>query len=230
MPPEGYFSQDTFDFLRELAQNNERPWFQSNKARYEQWVKDPLLDFIRDFSPQLKQLAPNFVAIPRAVGGSMFRIYRDIRFSEDKTPYKTWAAAHFRHRMHSKDVHGPGFYLHLEPENVFMGAGIWHPDTATLGRIREAIVQRPGGWIAAIGDDDFAENFTLEGDSLKRAPRGFDSDHPQIEHLKRKDFVASTQFSQAAACAPDFMGQFSQACGQASSFMRFLTEAVGLSW
>src|SRR5688572_21278461 len=126
-----YFTPRLFQFLRELKANNDRSWFQANKGHYESDVKQPLLEFIADFGPPLREISEHFDADPGPVGGSLFRIYRDTRFSRDKTPYKTHAAAHFRHER-GKDVHAPGFYLHLEPDNVFAACGIWHPDSDTL--------------------------------------------------------------------------------------------------
>ena len=128
-----------FDFLRELKANNERPWFEENKARYRAEVQGPMLDFIQAFAEPLAEISPHFRADPRANGGSLFRIYRDTRFSKDKTPYKTNVGAHFRHEA-GKDAHAPGFYLHLEPGMCFAGCGVWHPDSPTLGRIRDAIL------------------------------------------------------------------------------------------
>ena len=119
-----YFTSESFAFLRELSKNNNREWFAANKKRYEAELRDPALRFISDFGPRLNRIAPRLVADPRPVGGSMFRIYRDTRFAADKTPYKTAVGIRFPHRAAS-DVHSPGFYLHLEPSEVFVGAGIW---------------------------------------------------------------------------------------------------------
>lgn len=230
MSQPAHFSEETFRFLSELADNNDRDWFEAHRERYETHVKEPVLNFIRDFAPELRQINENFAAIPRIRGGSMFRIYRDMRFTQDDRPYKTWTAAHFRHVGHSEDVHGPGYYLHLEPGNVFMGAGIWHPDSSTLERIRQAIVNRPGRWITAIRSDEFTENFRLTGERLKLGPRGYDRDHQQIEHLKWKDFVCQKDLTDEQACQPEFLETYAQACRQAEPFMRFLTGAVGLNW
>ncbi len=117
MKRRSYFRPELFQFLRELKANNEKEWFQANKHRYESEVKEPMLRFISDFAPYLRQISRHVVADPRPVGGSMFRIYRDTRFFKDKSPYKTTAAAHFPHRDGGKDVHAPGFYLHIEPGN-----------------------------------------------------------------------------------------------------------------
>ena len=218
-----------FDFLRELKLNNNRQWFEGNKTRYEQVVKQPLLEFITDFGTFLPEISPHYLAIPKATGGSMFRIYRDVRFSKDKSPYKTAAALQFRHEQ-GKDVHAPGFYLHLEPGSVFAGCGIWHPDTQTANKIRSAIANRPDNWLAAIRDAAFQKTFILEGESLKKPPRGFDADHPLVEDLKRKDFIGSVELSEQFVCQDDFLTQYVEMCKAASPLMRFLTEALGLAW
>jgi len=229
MSKQSYFGPELFRFLSQLKKNNRRDWFQTNKPRYEQDVRDPLLGFITDFGPRLSKISSHFVADPRPAGGSMFRIYRDTRFSKDKTPYKTMAAAQFRHQD-GKDVHAPGFYLHLEPGNVFVGTGIYHPDNRTLTKIRDAIVDHPDRWRRIITSRAFKENWALGGDSLKNPPRGYDPEHPFIEDLKRKDFVTMTELSEEDACAPDFLNRFSKACRQTSPFVEFLTHAVGLSF
>jgi uncharacterized protein (TIGR02453 family) len=126
------FNEGLFRFLKELASNNERAWFQENKARFEVEARDPMLRFIGAFGDPLSSISRYFDADPRPVGGSMFRIYRDTRFSKDKTPYKTHLAAHFPHKGCAEGVHGPGFYLHLEPGASFAGGGLWHPDPETL--------------------------------------------------------------------------------------------------
>ncbi len=227
MTRQSYFSSELFRFLRQLKKNNRRDWFQANKPRYERDVRDPLLRFITDFGPRLSKVSSHFVADPRPIGGSLFRIYRDTRFSKDKSPYKTMAAAQFRHQD-GKDVHAPGFYLHLEPGNVFVGSGIYHPDNRTLTKVRDAIVEHPDRWRRIITARAFKDSWTLGGDSLKKPPRGYDPEHRFIEDLKRKDFVTMTGFSEKDACAPDFLNRFANACRQASPFVKFLTHAVGL--
>ena len=136
----GHFTRKTFGFLRDLSENNDREWFQANKGRYEEDVKRPALEFIRDFSESLKTLSPHFKADPRANGGSLFRIYRDTRFSKDKSPYKTFTGIQFRHDR-GKDAHTPGFYLHLEPRQCFVGLGIWHPDGKRVNTIQRHTCQ-----------------------------------------------------------------------------------------
>ena len=224
-----HFTNDLFGFLHELQLNNNRDWFQANKARYQAVVLGPMTDFVADFGDFLPSISSHFVADPRTHGGSVFRIYRDVRFSKDKSPYKTHAAVHFRHET-GREVHGPGFYLHLAPGEVYAGAGIWRPDSRTMAKVRDAIVADPAGWTRAISDQQFAAVFSLEGEALKRPPRGYDPDHPLIDDLKRKDFVAATEFSEEDAVAPDFIDVYADACRKATPFMGFLTTAVGLAW
>jgi len=224
-----HFSPALFAFLRELKRNNSREFLLANKARYERDVRDPLLRFIEDFGPHLRAISSQYVADPRPVGGSMFRVHRDTRFSRDKTPYKTHAAAQFRH-VRGRDVHAPGFYLHLEPGNVFAGVGMWHPPADALCMVRDTIAEHPDVWKKAIGDRKFRARYALSGDVLKRPPRGYDPEHPFIEDLKRKDFVALTPFTQRDACAPGFLETYAATARAAQPFMEFLTRAVGLDW
>ena len=218
------FSPGLFRFLAELSDHNDRAWFAENKSRYMEEVQEPAIQFVADFEKPLSKISPNFRADARPVGGSLFRIQRDIRFSKDKTPYKTHTGIHFRHRS-AGDVHAPGFYLHLEPGSVFAAAGIWHPDTAAQRRIRQAIVDDPTAWKRATGGA-FAKTYRLEGDTLKRPPPGFDPDHPLIEDLKRKDFVCETPLSEKAVTAPGFREEYARLCKAAVPFLRFLCAAV----
>jgi uncharacterized protein (TIGR02453 family) len=215
------FGPELFGFLAELKDHNDREWFAANKARYEADVLEPALAFIEDFEPHLRAISPHLRADARRVGGSLFRIYRDTRFSKDKTPYKTTAGIYFRHER-SKELRAPGFYLHLAPGEVFAGGGVWHPDTPTANRIREAIAADPDGWRAAT--DDIALG---QGDALKRVPQGFDKDHPLADDLKRKDFAAITRMSEEDAVAAGFLERYARACEEMAPLMRFLCGAVG---
>ena len=140
-----YFTPATFKFLSQLATHNERDWFNANKARYLTDVQEPALQFIADFAPKLAGISEHLVADPRPQGGSLFRIYRDTRFSKDKTPYKTHVAMRFGHEA-GLGVHAPGLYLHIEPGASYAGVGLWRPETALARTIREAIVADPAGW------------------------------------------------------------------------------------
>jgi uncharacterized protein (TIGR02453 family) len=224
-----HFNRKMFQFLKDLKANNDRDWFKANKTRYEEVVKDPLLAFIADFAPKLAKISPEFMADPRPQGGSMFRIYRDTRFSKDKSPYKTFAAAQFRHRA-GKDVHAPGFYLHLDPGGSFMGAGCWHPDGPTLEGIREKIVAEPTRWKRILGRKSFKETFVMEGESLKRPPKGFDPEHPLIDDLKRKDFILVKHYTQKEVLGADFLTLFARNCKTGSGFVEFLAEGAGVAF
>lgn len=223
-----YFSPETFRFLKQLKRHNDREWFLTNKERYESEVKAPMLRFIADFAPRLRAISRNFVVDPKPVGGSMFRIYRDVRFSEDKSPYKTHLAAHFPHRRAwdgDESVHAPGFYIHIEPGECFMGAGLWRPDSIALSRIRNAILDHPEKWKAVLKSSP-----EIEGDSLKRPPHGIDPEHPFIEDLKRKDFVTSIGFTEKQACATDFLERFTKACRRGGVLTQFLCDVLKLGW
>jgi uncharacterized protein (TIGR02453 family) len=229
MPKTPHFTPELFKFLRQLDRNNTRDWFTANKTRYEQHVRDPLLAFIADFKPRLAKISPHLVADPHPTRGSMFRIYRDTRFSRDKRPYKTWVAAQFRHEA-GKDAHAPGFYLHIAPDNVFAGAGIWHPDGAALAHIRDALVENGTEWKRATSAKAFRSHFELEGDSLKRAPKGYDPDHPLIDHIKRKDFIGVAHFEPQAVQQAAFLDRYTATVRSATPFMKFLTNALSVAW
>jgi uncharacterized protein (TIGR02453 family) len=220
------FSPALFAFLRELADHNERPWFEANKDRYVADVREPALAFVEDVGVRLpEEVSPHFAADARTTGGSLFRIHRDVRFSKDKSPYKTHAGIQFRHEA-GKDAHAPGFYLHLEPRNVFMACGTWHPDAETLRAIRTAIAHKPSRWRAVVEAPAFAGRFRLGGEALKRPPAGFDPAHPLIDELKRKDFIAVAALRQGDVTASGFLSHFLGLCAAAAPFMRFLCEAA----
>ena len=217
-----HFQPALFEFLADLAQNNDRAWFLAHKKRYEQAVKQPLLHLMADLQAPLAAVAPELVVDLRPVGGSMFRMYRDTRFGADKTPYKTHASAHFRHKGSVGDVHGPGLYLHLEPDACMMAAGIWQPMPESLKAIRQAIASDPQAWLTA------KAGLTLWGEALKRPPAGFDPAHPCIDDLKRKDFVTSAPLPAAQVFGPELLETVVAQALAWQPFQRFLTRAVRL--
>lgn len=222
-----YFSPKLFAFLRDLEENNDREWFKAHQADYERYVREPALDFITDFAEPLKGISEHFVADAKKVGGSLFRIQRDTRFSKDKSPYKSNTGMQFRHSM-AKDAHAPGFYLHIQPGECFMGVGLWRPETKVAYAIRSRIDEHPDSWKRATRSKRFTDVFTLGGDSLSRPPRGYDADHPLIDDLKRKDFIASTPLTQKSITSESFMEDFTANCQRAAPMMGFLCEAVGV--
>jgi len=223
-----HITPELFAFMTDLAANNDREWFKANQSRYEETVREPLRAFIRDLDRPLESISPHVVADDRKSGGSLFRIHRDTRFSKDKSPYKTFAGVQFRHEA-GKDAHAPGYYLHLDPGNVFVGAGCWRPAREALESIRDAIAEDPDRWAEA-RDAVVAAGFAFEGESLKRPPRGYAPEHPRIDDLKRKDFIAVRHLPDEAVFEPDFVTIFAGMCSDAAPLMRFLTSAIGVRW
>ena len=217
-----FITRDLFRFLRELRRHNNREWFTEHKDEYIALVRDPLCDFVAAVAPGLKAISTHIVADPRPSGGSLLRIYRDTRFSRDKTPYKTNAALSFR-LAPRRQIESPGFYLHLEPGMVFMGGGMWHPSADALRVIRDAIVRNPRAWRQAR-----RSGLSHGEESLKRAPRGIDPDHPFIDDLKRTSFTTGMEFTEKQACAADFAGVFVRACRREAVLIAFLAKAMGL--
>ena len=220
--------RDFFAFFRELAENNERPWFEANKERFRESVQAPMSAFIAAMAPRLAKISKHFLADPRPNGGSMFRIYRDVRFSRDKRPYKLHAACHFRHAA-GKDVHAPGFYMHFAPDEVFFGGGMWMPPPDALSRIRDAIVARPAAWKTVKADKAFSRAFNgVEGQALSRPPRGYDVEHPCIEDIKKKSFFAMHRSSVKTARSAALPDEVAATFQTASPLMKFLCNAQGV--
>jgi len=224
-----YFTTRTFTFLKTLAGNNNREWFRKHQQEYEDYIRNPAFQLIRDMADELPAISPHFTAWPRKVGGSLMRIQRDARFSRDKTPYKTNIGIQFRHER-GRDIHAPGFYLHIEPDDCFLGIGLWHPDTRTLGKIRGALAERSAAWLAARNDKDFRRHFTSVGDSLVNPPRGFTKDHPLIEDLRRKDFIALAPLTLSQVTGTALLPLMLQRFHQATPYMRFLCWTLDLSF
>ncbi len=224
-----YFTKQTFTFLSGLAQNNEREWFEEHKQDYEDFVRTPALDFISDMSDEMPAISRHFLAQPKKVGGSLMRVYRDTRFGGDKTPYKTNIGIQFRHEV-GKDIHAPGYYLHIEPDGCFVAAGLWRPDTDALFKIRKAIVENGNAWVAARDDKMFNRYFSLEGDALTNAPRGFAKDHPLVEDLKRTDFICLANLTKTTVTSSSLRPQVVERFRQAAPLMRFLCKALELQF
>ena len=221
------FGVETFRFLEELEQNNERPWFNENKHRYEESVLEPALDFIAAMNARLPAISDHFLAIPKRTGGSLMRVYRDTRFSKDKTPYKTNIGMQFRHER-GKDVHAPGFYVHIQGETCFLAAGMWHPERNALEAIRTAIFEHSAKWKRARDNRRFRGVFDLGGSSLKRPPRGYPPDHPYLEDLKRKDHIAVCNVERSEAGSPGFADAVGERFAASKGYMGFLCDALGL--
>jgi uncharacterized protein (TIGR02453 family) len=221
------FGRDSIAFLEELDANNNREWFAENKPRYEEQVLDVALRFIQSMQKPLAEIAPHFTAIPQRVGGSLMRVYRDTRFSKNKLPYKTNIGIQFRHEM-AKDVHSPGYYVHIDPNQVFVGVGMWRPASEALRAIRERIGARPAEWGRVRSDSKFRRNFDLGGETLSRPPRGFDKDHEHIEDVKRKSFIAVRNLDVEDSLSPQFQRKVESSFNAGKPLMQFLCKAVGV--
>ncbi|WP_369856446.1 DUF2461 domain-containing protein [Candidatus Thalassolituus haligoni] len=223
------FSPELLVFLRQLQENNNKAWFEQHKSDYELQVRGPALAFIAAMEMEIRAISPYYEAVAKKVGGSLMRPYRDTRFAKDKTPYKLNVGIQFRHES-GKDIHAPGFYLHIAADEIFVGVGVWHPDSVALGKIRDALAERPARYLDAIGDNDFQQYFQLDGDSLIRPPKGYDKDHPQIDELKRKDFIALAALDEETLYQPDCCDQIARRFRAASNFQSWLCDALGLRY
>ena len=221
------FSSKTISFLQDLKENNNRGWFNAHKDEYEEFVREPGLALIRDMEKPLQKISPFFTAVAKKSGGSMMRIYRDIRFSKDKTPYKTNLAMHFRHET-GKSAHAPGFYFHIRPDEVLLGVGIWGPESDVLKQIRFLIDDDQARWKRIIRKKAFRETFHQGGSSLKRHPRGYDPEHPLIEDLKRKDHMGINYLKQSDIMDRKLIDKLTAHMKTAMPYMRFLCDAQHL--
>ncbi len=217
---------DFFKFFKELSANNNREWFTANKPRYQDVVVGSLSDFIIDMAPRLAKISEHYNADPRSNGGSMFRIYRDVRFSKDKRPYKEHGAVQFRH-LRGKDAHAPGFYVHFEPGNVVFGGGIWKPPAPELLKIRTAIAKDPAGW-SRVRNNKALNDLTdgVMGDGITRPPKGFSGDEKHIEDIKRQTFFAMRHEKDAITRSPDFPAEVARTFKAVTPLMKFICKAL----
>jgi len=221
-----YFGPSFFGFLRDLAAHNDRGWFTAHKPDYEAAVQDPALRFITEMGSKLAALSPHLVADARPFGGSLSRIYRDTRFSRDKSPYKTHVGIHFSHDGGgTKGEHLPGFFVHLAPGESAVYAGIWRPEPPMADRIRTAIAAPRSSWAKVR-----SAGIAMDGESYARVPSGFDPDHRYAEDLKRKDFTAGVPLRDADVTSPKFGAVFVTACRSLAPLDRFLAGAIGVPW
>jgi len=237
-----YFTANTFKFQRALAKNNTREWFAAHKADYEEHLKQPFLRLITDLQVPLAKISTHFRADPKPVGGSLFRIYRDTRFANDKTPYKAWAGARFYHertKIASPDatlqrpgtaIDAPSFYLHIQPGNCFVGGGLWHPETATQRRIRDFIVENPESWKKATRAPAFLRKFDMHDESLSRPPRGYPADHELIDDLKRKNYVAMATLDDATVTGPQLLKSVGDGLRGCAPLIDYLCAALDLEF
>lgn len=218
------FTPALFSFFEDLAENNDRAWFEAHRDRYERDVKAPCLAFIEAVRPGLTALSPTLRVDARA----FFRIHRDVRFSKDKSPYKTHAGLHFR-QQGSKDVHTPGLYLHLAPEGTWFGAGLWRPDPPTLRRLRDRIIADPAGWERVKQQIDLT-GLQWSGERAARVPKGYDAQHPLAADLQLKDYTLHAPVPIEQALAADLPERYVARCTDAAPLIADLARTLDLPW
>jgi uncharacterized protein (TIGR02453 family) len=223
-PPFGGFPKECIGFLKQLKRNNNRIWFDNHKEAFEQHVRTPMLSFIAALQPSFARFAPEFDLNPKR---SMFRIYRDIRFSQDKTPYKTHIAAHFVLRGTPKGFVGSGYYIQIEPGEFFVGGGIYLPDGNQLKRIRNAIASRGEEFLSIIENRRFKKRFApLVWSALRRVPKGYDENHPMGEWLKYKQFFVGVSLPESKCYSASLPAETAGICEEASPLVRFLNKSI----
>ena len=225
------FPAASLTFLRGLARHNARPWFEARRDVYEAAVRDPMRALIEAVDLKLARLAPEIVGDPRK---SMFRIHRDVRFSHDKSPYKTWASAWFYHRDAGKGVGqeahgGAGFYFHLEPGGCEVAGGLWMPEKNALAKVRDAIVTDPAGFERAVTDPAFRRTFKRLSPQavLTRTPRGYPADHPAEGWLRYKSFTSTVALTDLQVRSPRLPELIAKRYAALMPLVRWLNSALG---
>jgi uncharacterized protein (TIGR02453 family) len=225
------FQPAAVEFLAELAEHNDRAWFQPRKAEFERLLKEPLEALCVALDAEFQARG-----IPlRADAKSPFRIYRDVRFSKDKSPYKTHVSASFgwagdgaagTDRSHTDTVHASGGYFHLAPGSIYVGGGVWHPEPAWLKGFRDRVVRDADGLGAIVEAPTFVAAFgsiSDDGESLKRVPPGYPADHPAADLLRKKNVTFGRQLSDDEAFSPALPATLADAFAIATPLMRYLS-------
>ena len=211
-------------FLKRLKRNNRREWFNARREEYERDIRAPMLAILDRLAVDMRAIAPELLVGPK----SMYRIYRDVRFSENKQPYKTHVAASFRPRNLAKGE-GAGMYFHLSPEGVWVGGGMYAPQTPQLHRVREHIAANHRRLRSIVDAPGFtrATDGGLEGEQLQRVPRGFPKDHPAAGYLRYRQFLAGKEFPASFATGPKFYPGVLDVFRRIAPLIRFLNEPLG---
>lgn len=228
-----YFTSDSLAFLRGLKRNNKKPWFEAHRADYEQHVKEPLAELVRELDLRMSRFAPEMTGEPKR---SIFRIHRDVRFSSDKSPYKTHAAAWFFHAEGSskvgREAHGggAGFYFHLEPGASMVAGGCWMPPRPALQRFRAAITADLAGFERVVRAPALRKKFGAlsEESMLKRVPRGFAADDPAGRWLRYQSFTVSQSLTDAQVTSARLPQTIATGFETIVPLVRWLNSALGL--
>jgi uncharacterized protein (TIGR02453 family) len=217
------FDPKALAFLRALKRNNDREWFKARKGEYERVLRAPMIDMIERLAADFRAFAPDLVASPKI---SLYRIYRDTRFSEDKTPLKTYISAVFPHRALGKG-RGAGLYIEITPRWVWLGGGMYAPDTPQLQAEREHVAAHHKRLRAIVGSPSFKRTFgKLEGAQLQRVPRGFAKEHPAADLLKFRQFLAACEHPPSFATSPRFYAGTLDVFKKAAPLIAFLNEPL----
>lgn len=225
-----YFSDATWRFFRALARNNNRAWFHAHKADYERHVREPYQRLLHDLQPAVAAISEHFHANPARAGGSLFRINRDTRFANDKSPYKTWQGAKIYHTRH-RQVEAPSFHLQLRPGQSFLGAGFWRPHNDTVRTLRQFILDNPASWKAAAHDPGVRERFGLASHNrLVRMPHGFPADFEFADDLRLKSFILSRPLADEVVTGPDLLQVLERDLAALAPFNDYLCAAVDLEF
>lgn len=214
---------ETLTFITDVAANNNREWFAENKERYEV-AKTDVLAFVDQLIPKLAAADPEF-SVETQSKKCLLRIYRDVRFSKNKDPYKNNFGISFAVR--GKGVNEPGYYLHIQPGSCFFAAGFWMPEASDLKKIREEIDYNTSEFLDIINEKSFKNTFQLsQEDKLKKAPKGYEADHPQIELLKLKSFTVTFAIKDEEFLKPGIINKLKNAFESVYPFIVFLRKAV----
>jgi uncharacterized protein (TIGR02453 family) len=225
------FRGEALEFFRRLTRRNTRTWFEKNRPIYDREIRAPLHALVEAVDVALARRAPEIVGDPKR---SMFRIHRDVRFSRDKSPYKTHAACWFYHRDAGRGVGGEaaggaGFYFQLSPDESLVGGGIWMPPRPSLERIREAIVRRQAAFEAIVKDPGFRRRFgALDQEvMLKRLPSGYQAGHPASPWLRYQSFTVGRELSRKEALSSRLPEILERDYAAMVPLVRFLNSALG---
>jgi uncharacterized protein (TIGR02453 family) len=218
------FSPKAIAFLRALKRNNNRDWFKARREQYEVLLRGPMIEIIEQLASDFRDFAPELLASPKT---SLFRMYRDTRFSDDKSPLKTQVAAVFPNRRLPKHG-GAGLYFHVAPEGVWAGGGLHLPPTPLLQLVRERIASNSRQFRAIVESPAFRRGAGAldESEQLQRVPRGFRPDHEAARYLKLRQFIAGREFSAAFATSPRFYAGLLGVFRQVAPLVRFLNEPL----
>ncbi|HEY4613513.1 MAG TPA: DUF2461 domain-containing protein [Bacteroidota bacterium] len=223
-PPFEGFPKEALRFLKGLKKNNTRPWFEKHKGEFESYVKLPMQSLIVALQPHFARFAPEFELHPKR---SIFRIYRDVRFSKDKSPYKTHVAMHSVLRGAPKGVEGSGYYLHVEPGQVFLGAGVYMPESDHLKKIRKALVEHSKEFLSIVEGNAFKKRFgKMEAAKLQRVPQGYNPAHPMADWLKYKQFFVFEEWPESRCHSAKFLNEVAKSFEAATPLVKFLNEAM----